>query len=99
MVLALSSCTPSIIEKRINDHDHPVHPDRYRDVASIVFLNPLMKQAHLTEVKDERKAMERNRDSKFEGNQGVYWDLKKEEFRVKKAKTRDPFISRFVHLD
>lgn len=104
VVQALLSCDPSIPEKRIkNDDDHPFcskHKDEeYQNVSSIVFLNPLLKESHLIQCKDDRKARERKRDSAFDGNQGVRWDEDKGQFQIKKAKNRDPFLSRDLILE
>ena len=104
VVQALLRCNPSIIdrrvvlEKRARDDADLVLFNHYRDVESILFLNPTMKEAHLTQVRDERKAEDRKKDSKFEGNHGVYWDPQRGRYRVKRASTRDPFITRSVYL-
>eukprot|EP01083_Nonionella_stella_P228686 810246_1 len=78
IVLQLARCNPSIMDKR-NDFGLK------RTLNSVVFLDEMMANVHLRYCEDEKKSLQRDRDSYF----GPYEEEKK----------RDPFVVRSLKYE
>ena len=89
VVLELSKCTPSIIEKRIpQETDRPFVFDQ--KLNSVVFLDSLIYQSHLKYCRDEKQSLTRDRDS----------DFSKSSYNILPvARKRDPFINRSLNYE
>eukprot|EP01083_Nonionella_stella_P113263 333812_1 len=79
IVLQLARCNPSIMDKR-NDFGLK------RTLNSVVFLDEMMANVHLRYCEDEKKSLQRDRDSDF----GHHYE---------EEKKRDPFVVRSLKYE
>ena len=92
IVLELSKCKPSIIDKRIPQKtDRPFSIDQ--QLNSVIFLDSLMYQTHLKYCRDEKESLKRDRDSEFSKNGQESYNI------LPVSRKRDPFINRSLQFE